>query len=101
MPPDSIPTLFGPTLESPLLGTMLGALAWAVSPTSTSTTTSIPQRALEYMRALSRVPRFTTLMMFFDPSEKQAARAVWDGIAQGLGQDGELGVKEEMSKWGC
>ncbi|KAF8607056.1 hypothetical protein BDV93DRAFT_505908 [Ceratobasidium sp. AG-I] len=60
VPPDSIPVLFGSTLESPLLGAMLAALAWAVSPASTSSSSSVSilQRALEYMRALSRVPRF-------------------------------------------
>ncbi|KAF8607062.1 TPR-like protein, partial [Ceratobasidium sp. AG-I] len=97
VPPDSIPALFGPTLESPLLGAMLAALAWGVSPASTSVSTSIPQRALEYMRALSRVPRFTTLVMFLDTSEKQFAKAVWDGIAQG----GEVDIEGERTKWGC
>ncbi|KAF8607059.1 hypothetical protein BDV93DRAFT_520658 [Ceratobasidium sp. AG-I] len=80
---------------------MLAALAWAVSPASTLISTWIHQRALEYMRALSRVPRFTTLVMFLDSSEKRSAQAAWAGIVQGLGEGGEVDIKGERTKWGC
>ncbi|KAG9074803.1 hypothetical protein FRC06_010444, partial [Ceratobasidium sp. 370] len=90
VPPASIPTLFGPTLESPLLGTMLAALSSAV--TSSVAPEPVRGRAAEYMRALARVPRFTTLMMFLDGEEKKNAARVWDAVG---------GEGEERKRWGC
>ncbi|KAG9080939.1 hypothetical protein FS749_007849 [Ceratobasidium sp. UAMH 11750] len=90
IPPASIPTLFGPTLESPLLGTMLAALSWAAM--SSASSEPIRGRAVEYMRALARVPRFTTLVMFLDGEEKKSAARVWDVVG---------GAGEERKRWGC
>ncbi|KAG8769327.1 hypothetical protein FRC12_005034 [Ceratobasidium sp. 428] len=88
VPPDSIPTLFGPTLESPLLGAMLAALSWSVTAFETE---PVRERAIEYMRALARVPRFTTLVMFLDGKEKKHAAQVWDAV-------GSAG--DERKRWG-
>ncbi|KAG8688145.1 hypothetical protein FRC08_011597, partial [Ceratobasidium sp. 394] len=90
IPPASIPALFGPTLESPLLGTMLAALSWAAM--SSASSEPIRGRAVEYMRALARVPRFTTLVMFLDGEEKKNAARVWDAVG---------GEGEERKRWGC
>ncbi|KAG8741274.1 hypothetical protein FRC10_003056 [Ceratobasidium sp. 414] len=90
VPPASIPTLFGQALESPLLGTMLAALSWAV--TLFVSPESVRDRAVEYMLALARVPRFTTLVMFLDGKEKKDAARVWDAA----GAEGE-----ERKRWGC
>ncbi|QRV77502.1 RNA polymerase II-associated protein 3 [Ceratobasidium sp. AG-Ba] len=90
VPPNSIPSLFGPTLESPLLGAMLAALAWAAA--SADSPEFVRDRVLEYMRGLAGVSRFPTLVMFLDGEERKTAGRVWDAI--GGGQD-------ERKRWGC
>jgi hypothetical protein len=75
---------------------MLAALSWAV--TSESASSTVPERTLEYMRALSRVPRFATLAMFLDEGEKRCVRDLWDAVA-GAGVGGDLG--DERKRWGC
>ncbi|QRV92323.1 RNA polymerase II-associated protein 3 [Ceratobasidium sp. AG-Ba] len=90
VPPNSIPSLFGPTLESPLLGAMLAALAWAAA--SADSPEFVRDRVLEYMRGLAGVSRFPTLVMFLDGEERKTAGRVWDAI--GGGQD-------ERKRWRC
>ncbi|KAH7337104.1 hypothetical protein B0J17DRAFT_719001 [Rhizoctonia solani] len=74
VPPPSIPSLFGPTLESPLLSAMLSALSWALASAANLPGADVPQRTLAYMIALAQVPRFSTLMLFLDPAEKKFAK---------------------------
>ncbi|KAG9124001.1 hypothetical protein FRC07_013242 [Ceratobasidium sp. 392] len=89
VPPDAIPLLFGPTLESPLLGAMLAALSWVVASFDSE---PVRERAADYMRVLARVPRFITLVMFLDGKEKKCATQIWDAV-------GSTG--EERKRWGC
>ncbi|CAE6432871.1 unnamed protein product [Rhizoctonia solani] len=98
VPPSSIPSLFGPTLESPLLSAMLSALLWALASAPNLPAADIPQRTLAYMTALAQVPRFSTLVLFLDAAEKKIAKEVWDGLEQS-GVDLDLG--KEKQKWGC
>ncbi|CAE7211474.1 unnamed protein product, partial [Rhizoctonia solani] len=97
VPPASIPSLFGPTLESPLLGAMLGALSWALASTPNLPAADVPQRTVACMTALAQVPRFSTLVLFLDATEKRYAKEVWDGLEQS-GVDIGLGERE---KWKC
>ncbi|KAB5592807.1 RNA polymerase II-associated protein 3 [Ceratobasidium theobromae] len=94
--PDSIPTLFGPSLESPLLGAILSALLWALF---NSDRDDVPQRTANYMIALSRVPRFPTLILFLDTSEKQRAEEIWDTLDKGQQVQIE-DLAQERPKWG-
>ncbi|KAG8713712.1 hypothetical protein FRC11_011317 [Ceratobasidium sp. 423] len=98
VPPSSVPSLFGPTLESPLLGAMLGALSWALASAPNLHAADIPQRTLAYMTGLAQVPRFSTLVLFLDAAEKKSAKEVWDGLERS-GADLDLG--NERQKWGC
>ncbi|GAB1520646.1 hypothetical protein RhiTH_003729 [Rhizoctonia solani] len=98
VPPVSIPTLFGPTLESPLLGTILSALSWALVSAPNLPAADIPRRTLAYMTALAQVPRFSTLVLFLDAAEKKSAKDVWNLLEKsGLGVD----LENEKKKWGC
>ncbi|CAE6459177.1 unnamed protein product [Rhizoctonia solani] len=98
VPPSSIPSLFGPTLESPLLGAMLSALSWALASAANLPTADIPRRTLAYMSALAQVPRFSTIMLFLDVAEKKYAKDVWDGLEQS-GVEADIG--KEKKKWAC
>ncbi|KAJ1303216.1 hypothetical protein OPQ81_011415 [Rhizoctonia solani] len=97
IPPSSVPSLFGPTLESPLLGAMLGALSWALASAPNLPADDIPQRTLAYLTALAQVPRFPTLILFLDAMEKKSAKDIWDGLEQSGVEPGP----GERKKWGC
>ncbi|KDN41707.1 hypothetical protein RSAG8_07238, partial [Rhizoctonia solani AG-8 WAC10335] len=97
IPPSSIPSLFGPTLESPLLGAMLGALSWALASAPNLPAADIPQRTMAYMTTLAQVPRFSTLSLFLDTAERKYAKDVWDRLEQ---SGTEIGLGERK-KWGC
>ncbi|CAE6465345.1 unnamed protein product [Rhizoctonia solani] len=98
VPPSSIPSLFGPTLESPLLGAMLSTLSWTLASVPNLPAADIPQRTLAYMNALAQVPRFSTLILFLDATEKKSAKDVWDGLEKSrAGVD----LVKEKKKWGC
>ncbi|CAE6489082.1 unnamed protein product [Rhizoctonia solani] len=97
IPPSSIPSLFGPTLESPLLGAMLSALSWTLGSAPNLPAADIPQRTMAYIAALARVPRFSTLILFLDVVEKKHAKDIWDGLEQS-GVEMDSG---ERKKWGC
>ncbi|CAE6398648.1 unnamed protein product [Rhizoctonia solani] len=97
VPPSSIPSLFGPTLESPLLGAMLSALSWSLGSAPNLPAADIPQRTLAYIIALAQVPRFSTLILFLDAAERKYAKDIWDGLEQS-GVEMDSG---ERKKWGC
>jgi hypothetical protein len=54
------------------------------------------------MYALTRVPRFKTVVQFLSKAERDAARAVWDAVVRGtddaLAEDAEVG--EAAHVWG-
>ncbi|CUA72558.1 hypothetical protein RSOLAG22IIIB_10113 [Rhizoctonia solani] len=97
VPPSSIPSLFGPTLESPLLGAILAALLWALNSAPNLPAKDIPERTLAYITALAQVPRFSTLVLFLDAAEKKHAEDVWNGLEQ----SGVRVDSGERKKWAC
>jgi hypothetical protein len=60
-----------------------------------------PDAVREYMYALTRVPRFKTVVQFLSRVEQDAAHAVWDAVVWGTDdahEDAEVG--EAAHVWG-
>ncbi|KAH9980926.1 hypothetical protein BGW80DRAFT_1247768 [Lactifluus volemus] len=74
IPPRSLPAYFGASLEPAFLSSLIPVLAAAVAS---------PDAVREYMYALTRVPRFKTVVQFLSRVEQDAAHAVWDAVVWG------------------
>ncbi|KAF8257306.1 hypothetical protein EI94DRAFT_1671024 [Lactarius quietus] len=89
-PPSSLPAFFGASLEPALLASLIPVLAEAAPLAA----------ACEFMCALTRVPRFQTVVRFLSASECGAARALWEAVVLGTGDAQDADVVEAARAWG-
>ncbi|KZS86930.1 TPR-like protein [Sistotremastrum niveocremeum HHB9708] len=79
VPPQSIPDMFGTSLEPPILHSILKTFLHVLSASKDEATSSLIR---EYMRALPRVARFSTVRLFFSKEEAQTISDLWEKLGQ-------------------
>lgn len=89
MPPATLPALFQTSLETSLLVSILDTFL-ALLKQITDPETDDRARMRQYMAVFSKVPRFTTVVLFMNRKEKELVKEVWD----------RLGVRNGGAAWG-
>lgn len=91
--PTSLPALFGASLEPALLASLIPVLA-AASADKDHVEFRHGDAVRKIMCSLTRVSRFRTVVQFLSRAEKDAARVVWDAVAQSTGDGSAEGAEE-------
>jgi hypothetical protein len=83
-----------------LLASLIPVLAAAAPPEQREATES-RDTVRDFMCALTRVPRFKTVVLFLSRTEWSAARALWEAVvARGEGDAGAGDIEEAARVWG-
>ncbi|KAH9829630.1 uncharacterized protein C8Q71DRAFT_863017 [Rhodofomes roseus] len=81
--PTALPSLFQSSLEAPLLTSIVDTLRDVLTAHPEEKTR---ERVREYMIGLSRVQRFSTVVLFMSVGEKQSAKEAWQLLGGGEGE---------------
>jgi len=89
IPPTTLPALFQTLLEPSLLGSILDTFLTILKQT-TDPENGDRVRMRQYMAMFSKVPRFSTVVLFMSAEEKKLAKEVWE----------KVGVRNGCAAWG-
>jgi len=89
IPPTTLPALFQTSLEPSLLGSILDTFLTVLKQT-TNPENGDRVSTRQYMAMFSKVPRFSTVVLFMSAEEKKLAKDVWE----------KVGVRNGCAAWG-
>jgi hypothetical protein len=92
--PESLPAFFQTSLDPALLTSFLSTFL-----STLKSSTAVCPQIKDYMIHLSRVPRFSTILMFMSKDEKGVVAVIWSILSAHSNDDAELDAKNKRT-WG-